>query len=74
MTELYEFRGTSGHAETVMDDKSGKKLPPHAFGRWVFSRTINVAGETHLKDGFNCAQVLVNVAKDGFHHCANGRY
>ena len=57
MTELYVFRGTTGHAEMATDDKSGKKLPPHAFGRWVFSRAINVAGETHLKGGFNCAQV-----------------
>ena len=68
MTELYVFRGTTGHAEMVTDDKSGIKLPPHAFGQWVFSRTINVAGETHLKEGFNCEQVLANVAKDGFHH------
>ena len=52
MTELYVFRGTTGHAEIVTNDKSGKNLPPHAFGQWVFSRTINVAGETHLKDGF----------------------
>src|ERR1700722_488044 len=48
MTELYVFRGTTGHAEMVTDDKSGKELPPHSFGEWVFSRTINVAGETHL--------------------------
>ena len=53
MTELYVFRGTTGHAEIVTNDKSGKNLPPHAFGQWVFSRTINVAGETHLKDGFH---------------------
>jgi hypothetical protein len=32
MTELYLFRGTTGHAEMVTDDKSGKKLPPHSFG------------------------------------------
>ena len=57
MTELYVFRGTTGHAEMVTDDKSGKKLPPHSFGEWVFSRTINVAGETHLMGGVNCAQV-----------------
>jgi hypothetical protein len=68
MTELYVFRGTTGHAEMVTDDKSGKKLPPHSFGEWVFSRTISVAGETHLRGGLNCAQVLANVAKDGFHH------
>jgi hypothetical protein len=68
MTELYVFRGTTGHAEMVTDDKSGKKLPPHSFGEWVFSRTINVAGETHLIGDANCAQVLANVAKDGFHH------
>ena len=68
MTELYVFRGTTGHAEMVTDDKSGKKLPPHSFGEWVFSRTINVAGETHLMGGVNCAQVLANVVKDGFHH------
>ena len=68
MAELYVFRGTTGHAEMVMDDKSGKKLPPHSFGQWVFSRTINVTGETHLMGGVNCEQVLANVAKDGFHH------
>jgi hypothetical protein len=68
MTELYVFRGTTGHAEMVTDDKSGKKLPPHSFGEWVFSRTINVAGETLLIGDANCAQVLANVAKDGFHH------
>ena len=68
MTELYVFRGTTGHAVMVTDDKSGKKLPPHSFGEWVFSRTINVAGETHLMGGVNCAQVLANVVKDGFHH------
>jgi hypothetical protein len=68
MTELYVFRGTTGHAEMVTDDKSGKKLPPHSFGEWVFSRPINVAGETHLRGGVNCAQVLANVVKDGFHH------
>jgi len=42
MTELHVFRGTTGHAEMVTDDKSGKKLPSHSFGEWVFSRTINV--------------------------------
>jgi hypothetical protein len=67
MTELYVFRGTTGRAEMVTDDKSGKKLPPHSFGEWVFSRTINVAGETHLVGRVNCAQVLANVVKDGFH-------
>jgi hypothetical protein len=55
-------------AEMVTDDKSGKKLPPHSSGEWVFSRTINVAGETHLRGGVNCAQVLANVVKDGFQH------
>ena len=33
MTELYVFRGTFGNAEMVTDDKSGKKLPPHPFGK-----------------------------------------
>jgi hypothetical protein len=54
MTELYVFRRTTGHAEMVTDNKSGKKLLPHSFGQWVFSRTINVAGETHLMGGSNC--------------------
>jgi hypothetical protein len=36
MRELYVFRGTTGHAEMVTDDKSGKKLPSHSFGEWVF--------------------------------------
>jgi hypothetical protein len=68
MTELYVFRGTTGHAEMVTDDKSGKKLPPHSFGEWVFSRTIDVATEMRLIGGVDCRQILTNVAKDGYHH------
>ena len=68
MTELYVFRGTAGKAEMVTDDKSGVKLPPHSFGEWVFSRTINVVTETRLIGGVDCRQVLANVAKDGYHH------
>ncbi|MGO8833746.1 MAG: hypothetical protein ACLQE9_13160, partial [Roseiarcus sp.] len=45
-----------------------KKLPPHSFGEWVFSRTINVSTETRLIGGVDCRQVLANVAKDGYHH------
>ena len=68
MMELYVFRGTTGHAEMVTDDKSGKKLPPNSFGEWIFSRTITVATETRLMGGVDCRQVLANVAKDGYHH------
>jgi hypothetical protein len=68
MTELYVFRGTAGKAEMVTDDKSGKKLPPHSFGKWVFSRTIVVASETRLVGDVDCRQILANVAKDGYHH------
>ena len=68
MTELYVFRGTAGNAEMVTDDKSGKKLPSHSFGKWVFSRTINVVTKTRLTGGGECGQVLTNVTKDGYHH------
>ncbi len=68
MIELYVFRGTTGNAEMVTDDKSGNKLPRHPFGEWVFSRTIAVAAETRLIGGVDCRQVLANVAKDGYHH------
>ena len=68
MTELYVFRGTVGNAETVTDDKSGANLPPHPFGNWVFSRTIVFNADTQLIGGADCAQVLANVAKDGYHH------
>ena len=64
MTELYVFRGT----EMVTDDKSGKKLPRHPFGEWVFSRTIAVTTGTRLIGEVDCHQVLANVAKDGYHH------
>src|SRR3984957_4534746 len=68
MTELYVFRGTTGHAEMVVtDDKNGKKLPSHPFGEWVFSRTINVVTGTRLTGGVDCRQVLANVSKDGYH-------
>jgi hypothetical protein len=68
MTELYVFRGTAGKAEMVTDDRSGKKLPPHPFGKWVFSRTIDFNAETRLIGGGDCRQILANVAKDGYHH------
>jgi hypothetical protein len=68
MTELYVFRGTGAKAEMTTDDESGKKLPPHSFGEWVFSRTIVVASETRLVGGVDCRQVLANVAKDGYYH------
>ena len=68
MTELYVFRGTTGHAEMVTDDKNGKKLPSHPFGEWIFSRTINVVTGTCLTGGVDCRQVLANVSKDGYHH------
>ena len=68
MIVLYVFRGTTGNAEMVTDDKSGNKLPRHPFGEWVFSRTIAVAAETRLIGGVDCRQVLANVAKDGYHH------
>ena len=68
MTELYVFRGTVGNAETVTVDKSGVKLPPHPFGNWVFSRTIDFNADTRLIGGADCRQVLANVAKDGYHH------
>ena len=51
MTELYVFRGTVGNAETVTVDKSGVKLPPHPFGNWVFSRTIDFNADTRLIGG-----------------------
>jgi hypothetical protein len=56
MTELYAFRGTAGKAEMITDDKSGKKLPPHSFGEWVFSRTIVAVSETRLVGGLDCAR------------------
>ena len=68
MTELYVFRGTAGKAEMVTDDRSGRKLPPHPFRKWVFSRTIDFNAETRLIGGGDCRQILANVAKDGYHH------
>ena len=65
MTELYVFRGTTGHAEMVTDDKSGKKLPSHSFGEWVFSRTINVGTETRLTGGVDCGQVRLMLRRMG---------
>jgi hypothetical protein len=67
MTELYLFRGTCGKAQMITDDRSGKKLPPHPFGQWVFSKPINVDTGTRLR-GTEAGQLLANVAKDGYHH------
>jgi hypothetical protein len=67
MTELYLFQGTCGKAQMVTDDKSGSKLPPHPFGKWVFSKAINVVPGTRLL-GADTDQLLANVAKDGYHH------
>jgi hypothetical protein len=51
----------------ITDDKSGKKLPPHPFGQWVFSKPINIVAGTRLR-GADTRQLLANVAKDGYHH------
>jgi len=67
MTELYLFRGACGKAQMITDDRSGKKLPPHPFGQWVFSKPINVDAGTRLR-GTEAGQLLANVAKDGYHH------
>jgi hypothetical protein len=67
MTELYLFGGTCGKAQMITDDKSGKKLPPHPFGEWVFSKPIDVTPATHLL-GYDASQLLKTIAKDGYHH------
>ena len=68
MTKLYVFQGTCGKAQMVTDDKSGNKLPPHAFGKWVFSKTTNIEVGTRLVGAADATQLLANIAKDGYHH------
>lgn len=66
MAEFYVFMGTTGTAQMVTDDRSGKKLPPHPAGEWVFFKTININPGDHLI-GAAADSIFKNVAKDGYH-------
>jgi hypothetical protein len=66
MVDLHVFRWTPGNAQIVTDDKSGKKLPPHPSGKWVFSKTIDVQAGQHLI-GADVSLLLANIARHGYH-------
>ena len=66
MAKYYVFRGTTGSAQMVTDDKTGAKLPKHPSGSWVFSKVIDIEPGQHLI-GASADTIIANVGKDGYH-------
>lgn len=66
MPKYYVFRGTTGTAQMVTDDKTGAKLPPHPVGSWVFSRELDLKPGEH-RIGGSSDDIIASVAKDGYY-------
>jgi hypothetical protein len=66
MAKYYVFHGTTDSAQMITDHKSGKKLPEHPVGSWVFAKEIDIQPGQHLI-GASTDTIIANVAKDGYH-------
>ena len=66
MAKYYVFRGTTGTAQMVTDDRSGAKLPQHPFGKWVFSKQLNLKPGEH-RIGASSDDIIAGVEKDGYY-------
>jgi hypothetical protein len=66
MAKYYVFRGMTGTAEMVTDDRTGAKLPKHPVGSWVFSKEIYLEPGEH-RIGASSDDIIAGVAKDGYY-------
>jgi hypothetical protein len=66
MAKYYMFRGTTGTAMMVTDDKSGAKLPKHPVGKWVFMKEAKLTLGTK-KLGPPPEEVIAAIEKDGYY-------
>jgi hypothetical protein len=65
MSKYYVFKGTTGTALMVTDDKTGVKLPKHPVGDWVLDRELDLKpGESRI--GFSADEIIAAVTKDGY--------
>ena len=65
MSNYYVFKGTTGTALMVTDDKTGGKLPKHPFGEWVFDRELDLKpGEERI--GFPSDEIMAAVTENGY--------
>jgi hypothetical protein len=63
------FRGTTGTAAMVTDDRSGDKLPKHPVGDWVFLKEVElIPGAKTI--GPPPEEAIEAIKKDGFYRVA----
>jgi hypothetical protein len=66
MAKYHIFRGTTGTAVMVTDDKTGTKLPKHPVGRWVYFRSIDLERGDGARIGASSDQVIDAMERTGF--------
>jgi len=66
MTKYYMFRGSTGTAQMVTDDRTGAKLPKHPVGAWIFSRELELKPGGHSPGGSH-DDIIAAIAKDGYY-------
>jgi hypothetical protein len=66
MAKYYVFRGTTGTAQMVTDDKTGAKLPKHPVGSWVFFKEVDLKpGESQI--GASTDDIMAGITRAGYY-------
>jgi hypothetical protein len=66
MPKYHIFHGTTGTAVMVTDDKTGKKLPKHPVGSWVYFRAIDLNRGDKARIGASSDEVIDAIEKSGY--------
>jgi hypothetical protein len=66
MPTYHIFRGTTGTAVMVTDDRTGKKLPKHPVGRWVYFRSVNLERGDKARIGASSDEVIDAIEQSGY--------
>jgi hypothetical protein len=66
MTKYYIFKGTTGTAMMVTDDKTGKKLPKHPVGEWGLLKEVELTPGSKGTIGTSHDEVIAAVSANGY--------
>jgi hypothetical protein len=66
IVKYYVFKGSTGTARAVTDDKTGAKLPKRDFGSWVYERDIDIEPSDPPRIGADSREIVEGVKKDGY--------
>lgn len=62
----YVFSATTGTRKAITHDKSGSKLPPRKFGKWVFQREIDINATDGQRIGASSAEIVEVIEREGY--------